>query len=103
VENMLKKQTRRRYGTGSLFQKGNGWYLQVRDKSGKMIVRAVKDPDTGESPKTKSHAERLAVLITAKIRTNTILSARFITLGELNLAYEQAFSGRLNSMSEKNR
>lgn len=83
----------RAYGTGHLYRIGKTWYIRIRNKKQKKTYnRVLKDPDTGERPATRAHAERIAMIVSEKLQKGEE-KPRGKGLRNLDEAYREAFAG----------
>lgn len=53
---------KREYGTGTIYQKGQLWYVRFY-VNGKRITRKIVDPETGKMPETRTEANKIGSLI----------------------------------------
>lgn len=96
---------RREYGTGTIFQAGQSWYVKVWIK-GKRITRKIVDPDTGRRPETVSHARRLAARVVGEIREKSAMMSQDLSkirLVDLDKEYCAAHPGSLRAGNWKTR
>ncbi len=90
---------KREYGTGCLFLRGERWYIRMRIE-GRIVTRVLIDPDSGEHPRTRSHAARIAAHESGKYsRTGSATLIGDISLEELDGAFMAAYP---NAHSKRN-
>ena len=94
---MAKK--RRAAGTGCVFLRGRHWYFRAKGPDGKIVMRSLRDPLSGERPTTKGHAQRIAnalatsIISGGKLGLNGAQSER-VLLADLDKSYLEAFAGQ---------
>ena len=94
----------RPYGTGSLFKRGNRWYLRFYRQDGTRTDRAIRDPITNEWPRTKSHAARIANEICGILSGEIRRPVKHVdSLRELDALYCEAFLHRLSPRNQRYR
>ncbi len=103
---MVRKAKKRSHGTGSLVRRGDSWILRIM-VNGKIVQRGVRDPYTGERPKTKAEAERLASALRVELFSNGKAGLfqkedKTVYLGKLNEMYLETFGNRWTKLRRSN-
>ncbi len=101
-------KSKRTYGHGHIFKRNGNFYIQCRDHRGKLVQRALIDPETDKRAETKSHADRIAPVITRAIRNNEEpqLKRKKIAVTPLSSVWEAFLNddeNQINPTSSKNR